>query len=297
MVKHYPALVVIFGALASAACVVNLNGEDVLVREQKRFTLSGDADLTLDTFDGSIQLRSWDRNEVLVEIEKRGPSREEAAALEVRATQDGNRIRVEAPKPRIERERVVLGTFNSPSVSLIVSVPRRLTAVARTGDGSITAEDLSGRIELRTGDGSIRGDRIEGNLTAHTGDGSLTITDVSGRVAAASGDGSIHVDGRIEDLRVETGDGSVVVEADNGSALKNDWTVTTGDGSIVFRVPSAFDAEIEAESGDGSVRGEGVGLIATRTDDDRESLRGRLGRGGHIVKLRSGDGSIRIVSQ
>lgn len=284
-------------AVLAAGCVVNVDADQVVVRDEKRFTVGGDADVSLETFDGSIRIRSWDRSEVLVEIEKRGPDEAEAAALEVRATQDGNRIRVEAPKPKIQREVIGFGSFSSPSVSFIVTLPQKVRLTARTGDGSIAAEQIDGTIELRSGDGSINAADISGELKAHTGDGSVRINNVRGRVALDSGDGSIHVTGRVEDLTVHTGDGSIVVEADEGSTMRTNWDVTTGDGSIVLRVPPDFDADIDASSGDGRVRSEVDGLENSRSEGGREWIKGRIGQGGHVVKLRSGDGSITVANR
>ena len=90
-------------ALGSAACSIDVRGEGIVTREEKRFTVTGAPDLNLRTFDGSIQVKSWDRNEVLVEIERRGPDAQTAEALVVNATQDGNRIVVEAPGPATGR--------------------------------------------------------------------------------------------------------------------------------------------------------------------------------------------------
>lgn len=298
MVKHCRVFgVVALAALASTACVVNLDGQGVVVREEKRFPVSGDLDLTLATFDGSIRVRSWDRNEVLVEMEKRAQSQPEAEALDVQFTQDGNRIRVDARSPRVSREGFNIGRFSSPSVSLIVTVPQKLALHAETGDGSIAVERLSGKIELRSGDGSVRGEEIAGDLTVNTGDGSVSLVGASGRAVLDTGDGSIDARGRFDGLQLSSGDGSVSVEADQGSAMTEDWNVTTGDGSIVFRVPPGFNAEIDADSGDGTVRAEGGALPTTRGEDDHESMRGRLGTGGRTVRLRSGDGSIRLMSR
>lgn len=284
-------------AATSTACVVNLGDESVVVRDERRFTVTGDADVALTTFDGPIRVQSWDRDEVLVEIEKRGPTRQEAERLEVRATQDGNRIRVEAPRGEGQRSLFRVGSFASPSVSLTLSVPRRLSLRAETGDGSITAQRLTGRLELRSGDGSVRGDDIEGDLRVNTGDGSVTVVDVRGRADLGSGDGSIDVRGRLDALRVDTGDGSVDVEAEPGSVMTEDWTITTGDGSITLRVAEGFSAEIDAESGDGTVRADGATLTADRGGEEGQWLRGRLGSGGRRIRLRSGDGSIRILSR
>ena len=59
-------------AVAIAACEVNLNTEGLTAKEKRTFTVSGQPDLTLDTFEGAIEIHSWDKDEVEVEIEKRG---------------------------------------------------------------------------------------------------------------------------------------------------------------------------------------------------------------------------------
>ncbi len=72
---------------------------------------------------------------------------------------------MDARSPRVEREGFGIGRFVSLSVSLVVSVPQKVTLRAETGDGSIAVERLSGKIELRSGDGSVRGEAIAGDLT------------------------------------------------------------------------------------------------------------------------------------
>jgi hypothetical protein len=274
-----PAAFLVAVAVASSACVINIDDDAIVVRDEKRFSVGTAVDLTVETFDGSVAVQSWDRPEVLVQMEKRGPDREMASAIEVSSTQDGDRIEIRAREPKRDGGFVGIGNLRGTSVSFTVSVPRSLTLRAQTGDGSIALDDVSGTIDLRSGDGSIRAAGITGEVTARTEDG------------------SIHVEGAMAALRAETGDGSVVIEADEGSAMKSDWNVSTGDGSIVFRVPGNFNADIDATSRDGSVRGELTGLQHERSEDGRESLKGRLGSGGQRVLLRSGDGSIRIVNR
>jgi hypothetical protein len=283
-------------SLGFVACSIDVSGEGIVKREEKRFVINGPADLTLRTFDGSIQLRSWDKNEVLVEIERRGPDERSAEALVVTATQDGNRIVVEVPQPRERRDVIHLGSWQSPSVSLIVTAPRKVNVEARTGDGSISADDLAGTVGLHSGDGSIQARRIDGNLRVRTGDGSIDISDASGRVEADSGDGSIELAGRFEALDVRTGDGAVRLDVFDGSTLKTDWSVNTGDGSITVRLPRNLDAELDAHTGDGGVRANGLPAAAERSTDQeqRDSLRAQIGKGGRTLRVRSGDGSIDI---
>jgi hypothetical protein len=269
-----------------------VRGDYAVVREEKRFTVSGEPDLHLRTFDGSIQLKSWDRNEVLVEIEKHGPDSDAARALVVNASQEGNRVTIDVPNPRGDRDGFHIG--QSPSVSLIVTAPRRMKLDAHTGDGSVSADNVAGTLAIDTGDGSIRIRRVEGALKAHTGDGSIDIDDAVGRIEAQSGDGSINIGGRFELVDVRSGDGSVHVDAEEGSALKSDWSVSTGDGSISVELPGNIDAELDAHSNDGRVRANGFSGVSNRNEDDHGSARGTLGKGGRTLRVRSGDGSISI---
>jgi hypothetical protein len=298
MQKLTPVLAVLGTSLlsiATSACSIDVRGEGVVAREEKRFVVSGQADLMLRTFDGSIQMKSWDKDEVLVEIERRGPDQKAAEALVVNMSQEGNRIVVDAPTPREQRDGIHIGS--SPSVSLIVTAPRKVSVDARTGDGSINADELSGTVGLSSGDGSIRARRIEGSLRARTGDGSISVTDAAGRVEADSGDGSVELTGRFDAVEVRTGDGSVRLEALDGSTLKTDWNVNTGDGSITLRLPANLDADLDAHTGDGGVHADGVPVQAERDNDNRgnrDSLRAQLGKGGRTLRLRSGDGAINI---
>jgi hypothetical protein len=293
------ALVISVLSVGTAACSIDVRGEGIVKREEKRFVVKGSADLSLRTFDGSIRVKSWDRDEVLVEIERRGPDEQSTEALVVNTSQDGNRIVVEVPEPRDRRDGIHIGSWQSPSVSLIVTAPRRANVTARTGDGSISADDLAGVVELSSGDGSIQAARVEGNLRVRTGDGSIDITDAAGRVEADSGDGSVELSGRIDALDVRTGDGAVRLDIFDGSALKTDWSVNTGDGSITLRLPRNLDADLDAHTGDGGVHADGLPVAAERdtqnnSDENRETLRAQLGKGGRTLRLRSGDGSINI---
>src|SRR5262249_1660673 len=145
-----------------------------IAREEKRFRVSGAADVRLTTFDGSIQIQSWDKPEVLVEIEKRGPTREAIDRLEIRSEQHGPLIEIEVKRPRHE-SFAGFGFHRSASAGLVVTLPRRADVRAKSGDGSIRIEGVSGRIDLHTGDGGIRANDVAGELTLNTGDGSVRV--------------------------------------------------------------------------------------------------------------------------
>jgi len=285
-----------------AGCVV-VDSQGHITREEKRFTVTGSPDLRLVTFDGAIEIRSGDAKTVVVEIEKRGPTKESTEELKVETKQDGDRIEVEVKKPA--HEVVVFGIgvgHMSPTAKLIVTMPRDGNVTARSGDGSIKVEHVHGRLELKTGDGSIRATDIAGQLTLSTGDGSVTLEDVGGDLDVDTGDGSVSVAGKLGTVKLHTGDGSITFRAAQGTSMKDDWSMTTGDGGVALYLPSDFGAELDAHTGDGSIRNElGVKAEAEADSDrdrdrerDRRTLKGKLGAGGKLLRIRTGDGSIRL---
>jgi DUF4097 and DUF4098 domain-containing protein YvlB len=286
--------------VVAAGCVVSVDSQGQIVREEKRFSTDGTPDLHLSTFDGSIQVDAWDNPGVLVEIEKRGPTREAVDALVVNATQRGRRIEIEVKRPSQEGLHGLMFHMNT-SAKLIVSVPRRSDIVARSGDGSIATNDIEGRLELRTGDGAIRAARVSGELILDTGDGSVVVDGAEGRLQAETGDGGVNVRGRLSAVRMHTGDGSIVYRAEPGASMSDDWDISTGDGSVALYVPTGFDAELDAHTGDGAIRN---GLDAVAAADSgvdaaerRRTVRARLGQGGHTLRIRTGDGSITLKSR
>jgi hypothetical protein len=288
------SLVAGFLILSSVACSIGAQVNNVVTRDEKLFKVTGQPDLKLRTFDGTIEVKSWDRTEVRIEIVRRAPDEKTAAALVVEATQSGDRIVVEAKDPSDRRSGFHFGWLQG-SVSLFVTTPRSVRLEARTGDGSIAADGLAGTITLNTGDGSVRLSGIDGLVKVHTGDGSIRIDNAVGSVEADTGDGAIDLTGKLEGLTLKTGDGSIRVHVDGGSALAADWSISTGDGAIDLRVPGTLNAELDAHTGDGQVRADGVAADSTSSAHDRHTLRGRLGSGGRLLRVRSGDGSIVIT--
>jgi hypothetical protein len=299
-----PVTLLSAGVLLGAGCRLDVDGQAYIEREQKRFPVEGAAavaDLDLKTFSGRIEIVSWDRPEVLVEIEKRGEDKEAVSKITVTSDQKASKISVDVRHPG-RTTFVGIGHFTSPSARLIVSVPRKCNIIARSGDGSIVLERVEGSIDLRTDDGTIRVLESKGTLLAESRDGSMTLDDVNGHVEARTNDGAVRVSGTPSVLRVRTGDGSVSLRIRDGATMTDDWMVTTNDGSVTVELPKDFNAMIDADPGsDGRVRSElalsnvtGAGADTKRRE--RGAMNGQLGAGGKLFTLRTGDGTIRLTN-
>jgi DUF4097 and DUF4098 domain-containing protein YvlB len=270
------ALPAVLVALLAVPGCVDIIGSDLnkyVERDEKHFAVSGKPDVALTTFDGSIEIRPWDKADVQVVIEKRGRDHDDVAAIEVKAEQHGDRIEISVTEPKRDHGGFNLH-FNNRSAKLIVSVPASADITAKSGDGSIDIERVAGHVQLRSGDGSIRGRMLGGDVEANTGDG------------------SIRLDGKLTSVRVHTGDGSVTIHADPGSSPGADWDIVTGDGSVTLEVPDGFSAEVDAHTGDGGIHMRDLTLSNVTGNIGKNSLRGRLGDGGKALRVRTGDGSI-----
>jgi len=282
-------------ASSLAACSINVDNQGFIEREEKRFTVDGVAELSLQTFDGSVEVRGWDRPEVVIEIEKRAEDKEAIDKITVLAEQAGNKIQVDV-RHSGSSTFVGIGSFTSPSARLIVNAPRKINLVVRTGDGPVVVERLDGKLDLRSADGRIRATETAGDLLAESGDGSLALEDVEGRVEARTNDGTIRISGVPSAVRARSGDGSIVLRIRRGAVMTEDWMVATSDGSISAELPDDFNALIEAEPGSDSRARSDLELAdAVGGTREQRSLRGRLGSGGKTFLLRTGDGSIRLT--
>jgi DUF4097 and DUF4098 domain-containing protein YvlB len=306
MTMRLPVLV-IAASTAFAACEVNLHTEGVSARETKTFAVKGLPNVVLDTFDGAIEIHSWEKPEVEVEIEKRAMEQALIDEIKVQADQQGDVVTIKVTGPRrTEFRGVTIGMHISPTARLRVVVPRSSNIQATSGDGSIRAEAVEGKILLTTQDGSVTAARIGGDIQIRSGDGSIRLDNVTGKLDLETEDGSIGLEAQPSVLKARTGDGSIRAMIAPDSTMTDNWDLATSDGSVMLQLPGLFNAEIDAETSDGTVRSEhplladGDRVEGRRGEDGderrerRRILRAKMGDGGKILKVRTGDGTIRI---
>jgi hypothetical protein len=94
------------------------------------------------------------------------------------------------------------------------------------------------------------------------------------------------------------------VAIDPDTVMTDNWDITTSDGSVTLNLPGRFNAELDAETSDGTVRsnhpllesedGRQDGESNRERRERRRAMRTKIGDGGKLLKIRTGDGSIRI---
>ena len=289
--------------LVAGLAVPQVRADDVV----KSFTVAGRANVKVETNDGSVRVTTSDSKQVEFHVTYQGY--ELGRNLRVDTRQDGDTVELVA---RITGHWGINFSWghNSRRLHIEVRMPREGdlnvntgdgsvevgtvngTVSVHTGDGAVHANALNGSIDLHTSDGSITVDTLKGEIKLRTGDGSIEARDLDGRVEADSGDGHIRLAGRFEALNIKTGDGSVDAKVLPGSKMAASWSLRTGDGSVDLVLPSDFQADIDATTGDGHIS---LGIpVTVEGTFSKSQIRGKMNGGGQPLTIHTGDGSIRL---
>ena len=271
----------------------------------KNYTVSGRANVRIDTNDGGVRVTTGDSKNVEFRVEYEGYEMDKN--LHVEAHQSGDQVELVA---RVTGHWGFSWGSHSRRLHIEVRMPKDADLNAHTGDGSVEASSINGNITVETGDGAIRAntltgtislhthdgsinvDTLKGDIKLHTGDGSIEGRELDGKLDADSGDGHVRVAGRFDSLLIHTGDGSVDTRVLPGSKMAGSWNIRTGDGSVDLSLPGDFQANIDASTGDGHIS---VGLpVTVEGTFSNSQLHGKMNGGGQSLTVHTGDGSIRL---
>jgi DUF4097 and DUF4098 domain-containing protein YvlB len=247
--------------------IINNDRLPVVNRQTKTFQVTGTPRITVQTFDGPVIVRAWDKQEVTINSIERAGDEQQRQGIRVNMDQRGSEIAVAATFDKAFARRIAPGVNNiNATVTLEVYVPRSTTLRAVSGDGRIVVEGVNGDLDLRTDDGPIEVQSGRGHLNATTGDGRIRVAGYDGQVETRTGDGSISLAGRFDQL-----------------------SARTGDGSISLFIPAGLSATVETDAE--SVVND-VDAVEEQSSSSRRLRRWRIGGGGPVFRLQTGDGRI-----
>jgi len=232
-------------------------GRKVTAKETRTYAVSGTPRITLNTFDGRVTVRGWDKQEVTYNATKAARDEEALKNITIQSQQQGEAVSITATSDDQQ----------SGSVDFEIYVPRQSTLHVSSGDGALNLEGVKGQITLRSGDGPIEVSNGGGQLQVNTGDGVIRVIKFEGQVDARTGDGGIALDGNFDAV-----------------------TARTGDGTISLSVPAGSSFTIETNAPD-EINNEGFTVAEDITPSPRVK-RWRIGNGGKVFVLKTGDGKI-----
>ena len=186
--------------------------------------------------------------------------------------------------------RDVQGPVRIESVSGSVEVSHvDRGASITTVSGSIEAGDLGDDLRASSSSGSIEVGRAKGDVRIRSTSGTLTVTGPGARVEAATSSGSVEISGAGNDVTASTVSGRVQVQGNpSGNSY---WNLKTTSGSVNVAVPPSSNFHLSAQAVSGEIR---TGIPILIEDQDKHSLRARVGNAGGRVEIHTVSGGIRV---
>lgn len=239
-------------------------GNMLIERESKTFPVAVGTvpRIAIDTFDGSVLVRAWDKPEVSYTAQKRAPTAEEMKQFTIQAEQRGDEVVISA-KPVQPNAQL------NASVQFEVYVPRSANLRINSGDGRLNVEGVGGDMQLNTGDGAIYVKEGKGSVRVSTGDGRITIDEFNGTADARTGDGRISLRGSFSQVDARTGDGAISLDLPPGAnaTVETHGEFVTHDNTFTTEDPDETKRVRRWQAGRG-----GKNVFTLRTGDGRISL-------------------------
>jgi DUF4097 and DUF4098 domain-containing protein YvlB len=260
--------------------------------------------LSLESFNGSVEVSTWDQQTVDISGTKYARTQEESGDIKIEIDHSPEAVAIRAVRPSLRH-----GNYGA---RFAIKVPRgavldRLV----TSNGGIRADDGVGPARLRTSNGHVEVRGLKGSLTAETSNGPVEVQDIEGAVIAHTSNGHIRLErvhGAVDattsnsSIRalVEKADGSIKLQSSNGSidltlpaSLQVAVRAHTSNSGITLHLPGEVNARLAADTSNGSITSDFE--MRLRGEISKKHIDGTLGNGGPLIDLSSSNGNIRIV--
>lgn len=149
------------------------------------------------------------------------------------------------------KNNISWGKSKNIMIHLEVKLPKGMDLVIDDGSGSITVENIDGKLKIDDGSGSITLRNIANDVQIDDGSGSIQIADVSGNLTIEDGSGSIELKNISGSVAIEDGSGEIIAKTIGGN-----FKVDDGSGSIDVKNLSGQFKLIDDGSGTVHVNGE-----------------------------------------
>lgn len=226
--------------------------------------------------------------------------------IEVRSSGDGLEawadIRVMVPRGKRVSVRLGVGELRVSNVDGDLQVHAaaaratvrdiRGSLQVETGSGGSSITNVTGDVRVESGSGGAQIANVKGTvLEVSSGSGGVTARDIDVQeLSAESGSGGARFTAvRARDVEVETGSGGTEIELLNDPG---DVSVETGSGGVTLRLPANIGAELDVETGSGSIDSD-FEVRVSRVE--RRALRGTIGDGRGRIRIETGSGRVRLL--
>jgi Uncharacterized conserved protein len=177
------------------------------------------------------------------------------------------------------------------TVAMTVLVPRGAQVRVATGNGAVSVERVGGEVSASTGNGRVNVLNTDGAVRVSTGNGDVEVRDAKGAVRVSTGNGRVTVSTAQGPVEARSGNGDIDVRM---TALKpsEDMTFSTGSGDVRVTLPTDYNGELDATTGNGTISSDFDLKVEGRMSPRR--VRATIGSGGARLRLATGNGGLEV---
>ncbi len=284
---------------------LNIGGSD-RYREDFHFSypLSAGGSLRLDTFNGAVEISSWDKDTIDIDGTKYANSEYRLKEMKIDIAPSANSITIRTLPPIDHR--------GNSGARFTIHVPKKTElASIVSSNGAIRVEGVEGNAHLRTSNGGVHASRLTGTLEVQTSNGTVEVSDITGDTTLRSSNGTIRADVRKGRFGATTSNGSITahlmgtdstpvrLDSNNGHIeltmdAAREVHASTSNSSITVRLPADAGASVSAHTSNSSITCD-FDVSVHGGEISKHRLEGVIGKGGPLLDLGTSNGSIKIL--
>ncbi len=258
-------------------------------RTEKHFAVDQKPVVILQNPSGHIQIKAWDKHEVMVVAQYAGNS------VEVDTEQVANRIEVSTE---------IVASNSAPNdlnADLVVTVPTETELQVHTDSGNVTIDSVHGNMSFDTVAADLALQDVDGYMMIKSLGGSVVCTRCSGRLDATSISGSVQlIQPNMDNVSVQTSSGNILF--DGNFLSRGVYVLKNYSGTIEVRFSASDSFDLSAASLYGHVVNQAP-VVPDRHNmraprySMAASLFGSVNDGHAKVELSSFSGTIKILKR
>jgi DUF4097 and DUF4098 domain-containing protein YvlB len=237
------------------------------------YPLRDGGNVSVDTFNGSIEIIGWDQDTVDISGTKYARSIELRDAIKIDTTHSEGSVTVHAVRP--------FDNHSNMGARFVIHVPKKVNLDRIvSSNGKIEVRSVTGSANLRTSNGHINAEQVDGPIDASTSNGHITVVE-----ELSSGRSPIHV---------RTSNGAIDITARH--PILGDLHASTSNGPITVHLPNSTAARVRASTSNSGITSDFEVTMQGRMD--KHHLEGNINgsRGdGPMIDLQTSNGHIRLA--
>lgn len=237
--------------------------------------LDRDGHVRLSAYTGTIDVTTWDREAVRIDVRIEGGDQEDVDATRIRIDGGDRELRIETDYDAVERRLlglIKMGSGDRPTTEYTLRMP---------ATAALSIEDFSSEIDVAG---------LRAPLSIETFSSPVTLRDIEGRIRAETYSSNVEAHDIAGDVRIETfsGDATMALRALDGNCRFESFS-----GNLTLALPTDAGFEIDADLGMSGDLHADFALEAVHADGN--DYRGPVQGGGPRIRFEtfSGDLSLR----